>query len=104
MRLAFTPEFRSRLDGLFEYIRDQSGSTTVARRTVTGILSRVSILRSYPDAGMRLCRDDDTDTGVMILILGRYIVTYVRTKDTILVTSLLDSRTEEFSELRNKKQ
>jgi plasmid stabilization system protein ParE len=98
MRLVYSPEFDTKLEGISAWIQSYSGDSSSATKVTKVLLKNCSMLASFPRLGFEI-RKDGFSTGLRALIVGNYIVTYTINADQIEVTNLIDSRTEEFQSL-----
>ena len=99
MKLEYSPEFDRRLKAFHDYIRDELKSPETAIRNINRILNQCSLLSFMPMIGMSICTGGGKETGIRMLILDHHAVLYRISEDFVDISTLLDTRTEEFSKV-----
>lgn len=75
------PEARVELDGIWDYVEEQSGSPAVADKVVFSITKRFAALTQYPYMGRRR---NDLGPGLFSFPVGKYIILY-RIEDDVRI-------------------
>lgn len=93
MKLRYTPEARSDLKAIEQYIGDELSNPTAAKRIITGLLKSCSQLKEQPLLGIYLEKKIGRETDLYYLISGKHLIFYRVEADTVSVIRILDGRT-----------
>lgn len=93
MRLQYTPEARSDLKAIEQYIGDELSNQAAAHRIITHILKSCAQLKAQPYLGMQLEKKIGRETDLYYLISGKQLIFYRVGADTISIIRILDGRT-----------
>ena len=93
MKLRYTPEARSDLREMYEYISGTLKNPIAANRSSASVLENCSHLKDYPRMGAELSEKVGRETDLRYLVCGNYIVFYRVEQEVISVIRILDGRT-----------
>lgn len=95
--MIFTPRFEARLGRIHDYISEVLNSPKAADDVVNSIMSSCTLLKQAPYMGMKTCSEKKGYRGMRYIISGKYLVLYRVERGKIIVSSIIDTRTNEAS-------
>jgi len=102
MRIVLSREIISRLDDLHDYILSESKNEDVADDVIIEMLDGLSILESFPYAGVELDGGDAPRKGIRYILISSHVFLYEVDGNTVFVSNLVDTRTKEWAKLQGK--
>ena len=93
MKLRYSPQARSDLRRVEQYIAFELQNPKSAKELVQKIMRECSSLKRFPQMGKRLSEKVEQETPLRFLICGKHIALYRIESSEIYVTRILDGRT-----------
>lgn len=83
-RIEYSPRALKDLDGILDYIEKELCNPSVAQNTVEGIMDKIDILMSFPEAGAKLEFENGLNSGYRYVSFKNYIAFYRLGSDDIV--------------------
>ena len=83
-RIEYSPRALKDLDGIWDYIEKELCNPSAARNTVEGIMDKIDILMSFPEAGAKLEFENGLNSGYRYVSFKNYIAFYRLGSDDIV--------------------
>lgn len=83
-RIEYSPRALKDLDGIWDYIEKELCNPSAAQNTVEGIMDKVDILRSFPEAGAKLEFENGLNSGYRYVSFKNYLAFYRFRSDGIV--------------------
>lgn len=83
-RIEYSPRALKDLDGIWDYIEKELCSPGAAQNTVEGIMDKIDILMSFPEAGAKLEFENGLNSGYRYVSFKNYIAFYRLGSDDIV--------------------
>ena len=94
MKLKYTPDAIRDLQGTKDYIANVLHNPKAANRIAKQILDACGSLKTHPRLGISLRAKTDMDTDLRYLICENHLIFYRAEGDWILVSRILDGRSD----------
>ena len=75
-RIEYSPRALKDLDGIWDYIEKELCNPSAAQNTVEGIMDKIDILMSFPEAGAKLEFENGLNSGYRYVSFKNYIAFY----------------------------
>lgn len=75
-RIEYAPRALKDLDGIWDYIEKELCNPSAAQNTVEGIMDKIDILMSFPEAGAKLEFENGLNSGYRYVSFKNYIAFY----------------------------
>ena len=92
MKLRYSPQARTDIKNVYEYIDIDLSSPSAAAKIVGKIIKKCSNLKDFPKLSMKLSDRTGRETDLRYIVLGRYIAIYRIEKSFISIIRMLDVR------------
>ena len=92
MKLRYSPQARTDIKNVHEYIAIDLSSPSAAAKIVGEIIKKCSNSKDFPKLGMKLSDRTGRETDLRYIVLGRYIAIYRIEKSFISIIRMLDVR------------
>ena len=83
-RIEYSPRALKDLDGIWDYIEKELCNPSAAQNTVEGIMDKIDILMSFPEAGAKLEFENGLNSGYRYVSFKNYIAFYRLGSDDIV--------------------
>lgn len=83
-RIEYSPRALKDLDGIWDYIEKELCNPSAAQNTVEGIMDKIDILMSFPEAGAKLEFENGLNSGYRYVSFKNYIAFYHLESDDIV--------------------
>ena len=83
-RIEYSPRTLKDLDGIWDYIEKELCNPSAAQNTVEGIMDKIDILMSFPEAGAKLEFENGLNSGYRYFSFKNYIAFYRLGSDDIV--------------------
>lgn len=83
-RIEYSPRALKDLDGIWDYIEKELCNPSAAQNTVVGIMDKIDILMSFPEAGAKLEFENGLNSGYRYVSFKNYIAFYRLGSDDIV--------------------
>lgn len=83
-RIEYSPRALKELDGIWDYIEKELCNSSAAQNTVEGIMDKIDILMSFPEAGAKLEFENGLNSGYRYVSFKNYIAFYRLGSDDIV--------------------
>lgn len=83
-RIEYSPRALKDLDGIWDYIEKELCNPSAAQNTVEGIMDKIDILMSFPEAGAKLEFENGLNSGYRYVSFKNYIAFYRLESDDIV--------------------
>ena len=83
-RIEYSPRALKDLDGIWDYIEKELCNPSAAQNTVEGIMDKIDILMSFPEAGAKLEFENGLNSGYLYVSFKNYIAFYRLGSDDIV--------------------
>lgn len=83
-RIEYSPRALKDLDGIWDYIEKELCNPSAAQNTVEGIMDKIDILMSFPEAGAKLEFENGLNSGYRYVSFKNYIAFYRLRSDGIV--------------------
>lgn len=83
-RIEYSPRALKDLDGIWDYIEKELCNPSAAQNTVEGIMDKIDILMSFPEAGAKLEFENGLNSGYRYVSFKNYIAFYRFGSDDIV--------------------
>ena len=83
-RIEYSPRALKDLDGIWDYIEKELCNPSAAQNTVEGIMDKIDILMSFPEAGAKLEFENGLNRGYRYVSFKNYIAFYRLGSDDIV--------------------
>lgn len=83
-RIEYSPRALKDLDGIWDYIEKELCNPSAAQNTVEGIMDKIDILMSFPEAGAKLEFENGLNSGYRYVSFKNYIAFYHLGSDDIV--------------------
>lgn len=94
MKIQYTPAAIADLQETKTYISKTLHNPKAAKRMAKDVLDNCSHLKEHPQLGMSLAAKTGEDTDLRYLVCDQYIAFYRVESDLILISRILDGRTD----------
>ncbi|MCQ2443731.1 MAG: type II toxin-antitoxin system RelE/ParE family toxin [Oscillospiraceae bacterium] len=100
MKLTYRPLAIADLRHIYDYIASYLGNVAAADRIQRNILKKAELLRENPEMGRLLSsKFDGLESNIRYMVVVNYLVFYSIGEKEIIVTRILDGRTDYLTEL-----
>lgn len=83
-RIEYSPRALKDLDGIWDYIEKELCNPSAAQNTLEGIMDKIDILMSFPEAGAKLEFENGLNSGYRYVSFKNYIAFYRLGSDDIV--------------------
>lgn len=83
-RIEYSPRALKDLDGIWDYIEKELCNPSAAQNTVEGIMYKIDILMSFPEAGAKLEFENGLNSGYRYVSFKNYLAFYRLRSDGIV--------------------
>lgn len=83
-RIEYSPRALKDLDGIWDYIEKELCNPSAAQNTVEGIMDKIDILMSFPEAGAKLEFENGLNSGYRYVSFKNYLAFYRLRSDGIV--------------------
>lgn len=83
-RIEYSPRALKDLDGIWDYIEKELCNPSAAQNTVEGIMDKIDILMSFPEAGAKLEFENGLNSGYRYVSFKNYLAFYRLGSDDIV--------------------
>ena len=83
-RIEYSPRALKDLDSIWDYIEKELCNPSAAQNTVEGIMDKIDILMSFPEAGAKLEFENGLNSGYRYVSFKNYIAFYRLGSDDIV--------------------
>ena len=83
-RIEYSPRALKDLDGIWDYIEKELCNPSAAQNTVEGIMDKIDILMSFPEAGAKLEFENGLNSGYRYVSFKNYLAFYRFRSDGIV--------------------
>lgn len=91
-RIEYSPRALKDLDGIWDYIEKELCNPSAAQNTVEGIMDKIDILMSFPEAGAKLEFENGLNSGYRYVSFKNYIAFYrLRSDDIVYIDRVVYS-------------
>lgn len=94
MRIFYSPQARSDLNDIHEYISTNLQNPTAAKNIISKITKSAELLSDQAQLGFSVAEKTGRDTDIRCLLSGNYGVFYQIISAEILIVRILDVRTD----------
>ena len=99
MKVVFLPEFVSRLDDLEHYVANELSSPDAASKLVDEIVDGCAVLEMFPYLGRTVVSENRPESEYRWILVRHYIVLYGISDGFVLISNLVDARSDELSRI-----
>ena len=92
MRLRYTPEAISDLQGIRKYIKVTLRNSQAAARIPKMILDHCAGLKEFPESGVSLAALTGYETDLRMLVCGHFLALYRIDRDAVSVARIINAR------------
>ena len=90
--IEYSPRAQKDLDGIWDYIEKELCNPSAAQNTVEGIMDKVDILMSFPEAGVKLEFENGLNSGYRYVSFKNYLAIYrLRSDDIVYIDRVIYS-------------
>lgn len=90
--IEYSPRALKDLDGIWDYIEKELCNPSAAQNTVEGIMDKVDILMSFPEAGAKLEFENGLNSGYRYVSFKNYLAFYrLRSDDMVYIDRVIFS-------------
>lgn len=91
-RIEYSPRALKDLDGIWDYIEKELCNPSAAQNTVEGIMDKIDILMSFPEAGAKLEFENGLNSGYRYVSFKNYLAFYrLRSDDIVYIDRVVYS-------------
>lgn len=91
-RIEYSPRALKDLDGIWDYIEKELCNPSAAQNTVEGIMDKIDILMSFPEAGAKLEFENGLNSGYRYVSFKNYLAFYrLRSDDIVYIDRVIYS-------------
>lgn len=94
MKLLYSPEARTDMRNLKEYISEELYNPAAAKNTIGRILKCCSLLKEQPLMGAKLSLKIGGNSNLYYVVCGNHIIFYYIENDIVYIGRILDGRTD----------